>query len=210
MRAPLVCIFLFPASLLAQSNALGEPQAPSQAGPSGAGSLPNTVPNQEPLTVGEKFKLSLKRSFDPLEFFRVSIGAGLDQWRDYPENWGGGWDSFGVRMASHLGQHLVKEEIEFGVEAFDHEDPRHRKSGLAGIWPRTRYAVVHTLLRQNDRGGLMPAYSRFVGDYGAGFISRQWYPARYQTVGQGLEAGTISLGLDVGMTVFREFWPSKK
>jgi hypothetical protein len=75
-------------------------------------------------------------------------------------------------LVSHFGEHLIKEEIEFGVEAFDHEDPRHRKSGLTGIWPRTRYAIMHTLLRENDHGKLMPAYGRFIGDYGAGFMSR--------------------------------------
>jgi hypothetical protein len=214
MRAALLCAVLFPAGLLAESNPdppqpSGQNQPDSRATPA-ANSTLDAGANQEPLTIGEKFKLSWQRSLDPWELFRASVGAGLDQWRDYPSNWGEGWDSFGVRMASHFGEHLIKEEIEFGVEAFDHEDPPHGKSGLSGFWPRTRYAVVRTFVRENDHGHLMPAYSRFVGDYGAGFISREWYPARFQTVGQGLEAGTISLGLDAGMNVLREFWPSRK
>ena len=161
------------------------------------------------LTIGQKYRLALKRTFDPAEILRLSLSAGLDQWRNYPSEWGQGWDAFGVRMASHFGQHLVREQLEAGVWAIDHEDPRHRKSGLTGVWPRARYAIVHTFVTRSDSGTTMPAYSRFVGDYGAGFISREWYPDRFHTVGQGLEAGTISLGVDVGMNILREFWPHR-
>lgn len=111
-------------------------------------------------------------------------------------------------MASGFGQHLVKEQIEFGIWAVDHEDPRHRRSHLHGFWPRTKWAVVHTFVAQRDGGGEMPAYSRFIGDYGAGFISREWYPTRFHNFQQGMDAGTVSLGLDVGMNVVREFIPN--
>jgi len=163
--------------------------------------------DSEPLSLREKYQLALQRTFDPVEIFRMGLSAGLDQERNYPSEWGQGWDAFGVRMASHFGQHLIREQLEAGVWAIDHEDPRHRRSGLTGVWPRARYAIVHTFVARNDSGGSMPAYSRFIGDYGAGFISREWYPDRFHTVGQGLEAGTISLGLDVGMNILREFWP---
>ncbi len=159
------------------------------------------------LTLDEKYRLSLKRTFDPVEIFRLSASAAINQGRNYPSEWGQGWDAFGVRIASQLGQQLVREQLEFGVWAVDHEDPRWHRSGLTGVWPRTRYAIVHTFIAKSDSGTTMPAYSRFVGDYGAGFISRRWYPDRFHTVGQGLEAGTISLGFDVGMNVVREFWP---
>ena len=53
----------------------------------------------------------------------------------------------------------------------------------------------------------MFAYSRLIGDYGAGFISREWYPDRFHNVQQGIEAGSVSLGIDVRMNVLREFMP---
>jgi len=162
-----------------------------------------------PLTVKEKYHLALIRSVEPAELARIALGAGWDQLRNYPEEWGQGWDAFGVRMASGFGQHLVKEQIEFGVWAVDHEDPRHRRSGLHGVWPRTRWAVIHTLVARRDDGGSMPAYGRFIGDYGAGFVSREWYPTRFHNVQAGFDAGSASLGLDIGMNVLREFAPSK-
>ena len=162
------------------------------------------------LTEGQKYRLALARTFDPAEILRLSLSAGIDHWRNYPSEWGQGWDAFGVRVASALGQQLVREQLEFGVGVIDHEDPRHQRSGLNGVWPRARYAVVHTFVSRSDSGTNMPAYSRFIGDYGAGFISRQWYPDRFHTVGQGLEAGTISLGIDVGMNLLREFLPHRE
>jgi hypothetical protein len=191
------CIFLSSIAVLAQVQ---PGQLATQASPSIA---------SEPLSIGEKYQLALQRTFDPVEIFRMSLSAGLDQERNYPSEWGQGWDAFGVRMASHFGQHLIREQLEAGVWAIDHEDPRHRRSGLTGVGPRTRYAIVHTFVTRSDSGTTMPAYSRFVGDYGAGFISREWYPDRFHTVGQGLEAGTISLGVDVGMNILREFWPHR-
>ena len=162
-----------------------------------------------PLTVKEKYHLALIRSVEPAEVARIALGAGFDQLRNYPEEWGQGWDAFGVRMASGFGQHLIKEQIEFGVWAVDHEDPRHRRSGLHGVWPRTRWAIIHTLVVRRDDGGSMPAYSRFIGDYGAGFISREWFPTRFHNFQAGFDAGSVSFGLDVGMNVLREFAPSK-
>lgn len=167
----------------------------------------NSQTNSEPLTLGEKYKLSLDHTFDPLEWVRIAFGAAIDQADNYPSDWGQGWDAFGVRMASGFGQHIIREQLEFGVWAIDHEDPRHRRSGRHGVWPRTKYAIVHTFVAQRDGGGSMPAYSRLVGDYGAAFVSRQWFPDRFHSVRAGVDAGTVSLGIDVGLNVAREFLP---
>lgn len=181
-----------------------------QEGNNFAASEQSSSTDRQSLTLREKYQLALKRTFEPAEILRLSVSAAWNQKRNYPSEWGQGWDAFGVRMASQVGQQMVREQIEFGVWAFDHEDPRYRRSGLTGVWPRTRFAVIHTFVTRSDSGNAMPAYSRFVGDYGAGFISRQWYPDRFHTVGQGLESGTISLGFDVGMNVLREFWPHRR
>ena len=95
----------------------------------------------------------------------------------------------------------------FAVGALDHENPGHIRSKRHGFGNRLMDAVKFSVVARNDQGQLMPEYSRFVGNYAAGFISRTWWPAQYHTVGDGLESGTISLGFDVGMNVVREFWP---
>jgi hypothetical protein len=171
------------------------------------GQLPTPQSDPEPLTLGEKYKLAVDRTVDPLEIVRIAVGAAYNQARNYPSEWGQGWDAFGVRAASGFGEQLVKEQIEFGVWAIDHEDPRHRRSGLQGVWPRTKYAVVHTFIARRDDGTTIPAYNRFIGDYGSGFVSREWYPTRFHNVQQGLDAGSVNLGFDVAINVAREFLP---
>ena len=69
-------------------------------------------------------------------------------------------------------------------------------------WIRRTFSASRWARR--DDGGQMPAYSRFIGDYGAG---REWYPTRFHNVAQGIDAGSVSLGIDVGMNVAREFMP---
>ena len=77
----------------------------------------------------------------------------------------------------------------------DHEDPRYFVSGSGGPWKRTWYSMVHEFVVHNDNGTMMPAYSRFVADYGMPFIAQQWRPGRFRTTPDGLRAGTCSLGL---------------
>jgi hypothetical protein len=61
-----------------------------------------------------------------------------------------------------------------------------------------------------DDGKFMPAYSRFIGAYGAAYIARTWYPPQYQTFMSGFKAGSESLGFDVATNLLREFWPDIK
>ncbi len=67
-------------------------------------------------------------------------------------------------------------------------------------------AVKYTFVVRNDNGGVMPSYSRFVGAYGAAFLSRLWYPYGFQHLRNGLSAGTTTLAIDAGMNVVREFF----
>ena len=104
----------------------------------------------------------------------------------------------------------MKEQIEFGMQALDHESPLHLRSKRAGLKNRALDAVWNTFICENDKGKLMPAYSRFVADYGAAFISRAWYPREYHNVQAGFSAGSVALGVDVGMNFLLEFGPDIK
>jgi hypothetical protein len=170
--------------------------------------VPGTAQNtSRPLTVRQKFQYRLSHTFDPWELLRGNLAAGFDQWRDYPEEWGQGWDAYGVRFASAFGQHLIKEQLMFGVEVIDHEDPRRPRSENPTFKGRVLDAVKYTFIARSDSGRMMPAYSRFVGAYGAAFISRYgWYPAEFRNAATPLKAGTTTLAIDAGMNVLRELW----
>src|SRR5690348_18102481 len=95
--------------------------------------LPAEVIRQPPMTVAQKYKYHMKQAVDPWGVLRGGAGAALDQWRDHPGGWGQGWDTYGVRVASHFGQNFIKQNILFGVQALDHENPEHIRSKRSGF-----------------------------------------------------------------------------
>lgn len=163
-----------------------------------------------PMSVGAKFRYRFRHAVDAGQALRLAAGSGIDQARNSPREWGQDADAFGIRVASHFGQHFIKEQLLFAVEALDHENPVRIHSTRAGFKNRLIDAVKYTFIVRNDNGEMMFSYSRLIADYGAGFISRTWYPQRLHSFGSGLQAGTTSLALDVGMNVLREFWPDLK
>ncbi|HEY6389800.1 MAG TPA: hypothetical protein VIX89_00905 [Bryobacteraceae bacterium] len=139
---------------------------------------------------------------------RVGGGAAIQHLRNSPHEWGGGVAGFGKRLGSAFGQHLVKNSIQFGVASVRHEELGYRPSGKRGFGPRMKYALVSTVVtHKTTTGKRTPALGRISGDFGSGLISRAWQPARLHTVGSGLAAGGIMLGVDAGSHVVREFWP---
>src|SRR6516162_3187247 len=86
---------------------LGQP-APS------ASSAPTTGPQSaqwQKLSVKEKLRYDARHFFDVDNVVYAGLGAGLDQWRERPAEWGEGWGSFAQRYGSHLGQYAIQRSI---------------------------------------------------------------------------------------------------
>ena len=162
------------------------------------------------LSVGEKLRYDWVHLFDVDHMVFAAIGAGVDQARDKPGEWGQGWGAYGQRFGSHVGFYVIQRSIMFPVQAIDHEDVRYFRSERTSYKGRIADAFLHTVWRHNDSGGMMPAYSEFLGDYGAAAISRQWWPAHDRTASAILIAGSNTLLIDAGINVFEEFKPDIK
>ena len=98
----------------------------------------------------------------------------------------------------------------FPVQAIDHEDTRYFPSTRTSVKGRIGDALLHTIWRHNDSGGMMPAYSEFLGDYGAAAASRMWWPANYHHGSSILIAGSDTVLVDAGINVLHEFTPDIK
>ncbi len=166
----------------------------------------------QPLTGKQRFHRYLRSTYGRSAIARSGAGAGLNQLRGHPPEWGGGFGGFGRRFGSAFGQHVVKGTIEYGVGTALKEDLRYYPSQRTTVKGRARDAVVHTFIvhvhRNNGRRTF--AVSRVAGGFGSGMISRAWYPAPYSGLGAGLASGGVSIGADVGANVAREFWPDIK
>jgi hypothetical protein len=140
-----------------------------------------------------------------------AAGAAIGQLRNSRHEWGGGAGGFAKRLASKLGQHAVKETIQFGVATWHHEDLHYQRSNLHGTGPRMKYALVSTFIVPRTNGpGKTVALGRISGNLGAGVISRAWQPASTAGLGAGLASGGIGLGAEAGINMAREFWPRKR
>jgi len=176
------------------SNAVSGPSSPQWRG----------------LSVKQKLGYDARHLFDVENFIYAGMGAGLDQLRERPGQWGDGSGAFGQRYGSHLGQYLVQRSIMAPVQAIDHEDTRYFRSRRTSYKGRLRDAFLQTIWRHNDSGGMMPAYSEFLGDYAAAAVSRMWWPKQYHTVSAVLIAGSDTVLIDAGINVLHEFAPDVK
>jgi len=203
--------------------------APSSADPSSPGSLPSSsssspapdtssqflLPSSptelstsaRQLTLGDRFDIYMKSFTEPGFVVGPSLGAADNQWRNNPVEWGQGSDAFGRRLASGYARAGISNTIRAGFAAVDHEDPRYHRSGLHGVWPRARYALVHTFITPIDVGGQTFAFSSVAGSYGAAFIANAWYPASEATVGHALVRGSTAMAWRIAGNEFREFGP---
>jgi hypothetical protein len=159
-----------------------------------------------PLTLWQNYAWSLDQIFGPGELFVVAARTAFDHSRSRPSSWGGGLEGYTMRAASRLGRVAVRQEIAFAVRALDHEDPRYFRSPGAGGWRRTRYAVGHTFVVRNERGGTMPAYSLLVADFATPFIAQAWRPEPINA-GREFRGGAVAIGFAAVGNLGREFWP---
>lgn len=174
---------------------------------------PVTGPNSaqwKGLTVKEKLRYDWRHLFDTENVVFAGIGAGVDQWRGRPREWGEGWGPYFERYGSHLGQYVVQRSIMFPVQAIDEEDTRYFPSKRTTFKGRLADAFLHTVWRHDDTGGMMPAYSEFFGDYGAAAVSRLWWPRHYHTGSAIFIAGSDTILVDAGINVLHEFTPDIK
>jgi len=162
-----------------------------------------------PLTLKQKWLYSMSEIFGPSRVAAYAAYAIYGNIFNFPKQWGRSGDSLAIRLAGNFGNSLIRHNVQFAMQALDHEDPRYFRSGQHGAWSRTKYAVVHTFAVRKDDGSWMPAYSLLATDYGMPYIVRQWRPERFHTM-DGIQIGTLGIGISMGSNIFNEFWPDLK
>ncbi len=207
-RPALLVFALGSTSCLLAQDGQNPPEEQDETSGSASASSPSTL--YTPLTLREKYMYSFNRVFSGPRAVSLLTHAAYDSVSRNSDGWGNGMDAFGVRLASHFGRSLLRQNIAFGIRALDHEDPRFFQSESQNAWKRAKDAIVQTFVVRNDSGRLMPAYSRFIADYGMPFIAQQWRPPGTRTIGEGFRAGSAALGATVGLNVAQEFWPDLK
>jgi hypothetical protein len=190
---------------LAILAAAGSIQAQEQTGmSSGMTGLPAPqVDDYTPETRAERLKSYVNSTFGPLAAGQSVARGSLNQARGIPHGWHGA-GGFGSRVGLDFARHAIRQTIEHGAAAVLHEDNRYHTLRRGSVLARTRHAIVSTFVARRDSGGRRIAISRLGSAGGAAVLSHAWMPA---LVGSAASSFGLTLAGDMGVNVFREFWP---
>jgi hypothetical protein len=171
-------------------------------------SMAQTAPDRStPMTQADRGREYLRNLVSPAALVAATAGAGIGQWEDTPGEWRQGAEGYGRRVASSYGKHVVGQTLLFGAASLLHEDDRYFPVPRRGFQARLSYALESTLVARRDDGTRTLSYSRFGSDLGAAFLSRLWQPPSTRGPGAAMRSFGISVGVQTGFNVAREFVP---
>lgn len=150
-------------------------------------------------------KRYLSSIFGPVSVGKNVALAGLNTWKNSPEEWGPTWEGFGRRVASNFGQSIIKNSIQFGLDEALKVDSHFYRSKDKSVGARVGNALISPVTARTESGRRTIGVPRIVGTYASAIIAREtWYPDRYSWK-DGVKSGTISLGFNAGFNLIKEF-----
>ena len=156
-------------------------------------------------TPKERFKRYVMSTVGPMPMVRAGFSAGLQQWRDTPEEWGQGMEGYGRRFASNMGRNFIQQTVTYGLDSALELDTGFQRSKREGFWPRLKDALVQNVTSRTKSGNRVISAPRIAGAYTAGVVATEtWYPDRYNWK-DGIRHGTTTLLTGFGINVLREF-----
>ena len=153
----------------------------------------------------ERFNRYMKSSVGPFRLGYTAFTAGVNQWRDHPEEWGQGMKGYGKRYASSLGQNAIHQTVTYGLDLGLGLDTGFQKSNREGFGPRLKHALLENITSRTKSGNRVISVPRLAGVYSGAIIAHQtWYPDRYN-IQDSLRSGTTQFLTGFGINLVREF-----
>lgn len=238
LAASMICALVLPGELwaqqAAQAPAPASPSAPAQTGQKTEGdkdtqapdpykpqndrifwALPNflTVENASnvpPLTVGGKFKLVARSTFDPVEYPFVGVVALINQASNSEPSFGQGLRGYAKRYGTAFGDTVIGNFMTNAVvPSLLRQDPRYYQLGKGGFLRRASYALTRVFVTRADSGAKQFNYSEILGNaMGAGIANAYHPPPR--TLANDVSIWWTSIGWDAAGFELKEFWPDIK
>jgi hypothetical protein len=191
-----ISILVFFAATLIPAHA----QRPSATPPPGSTKPAFVFPTRE-----QRLKRYVKSVVGPFSLLGIGVSAGIDQWRDDPEEWEQGASGYGKRYASQFGKIAIQETVIYGLDTALHQDTGFRRSTRKGFLPRATDALLENVTSRTTTGSRVFSVPRFAGVYSSRIIAAEtWYPSRYN-YRDGLRSGTRALATGFALNLVREF-----
>jgi hypothetical protein len=165
--------------------------------------------NVPPLTVGQKFKLITRSSFDPAQFVWYGLISGIGQADNSESAYGQGWGAYGKRYATTMADGTVEGYMVSGIfPSVLKQDPRYFIMGKGTVMHRTVYALSRLFITRSDSGHAEFNASEILGSASAAAISTYGYhPENDKTLSNTASVWGTQVAYDGIAIVIKEFWP---
>jgi len=162
--------------------------------------------NAAPLNTKQKFSLALRKTFDPVAFIGISLGAGIEQATNFYPGYGQGLKGYAKRWGALFATGRISDILSRAVfPSLFHQDPRYFYQGSGSTWSRVGHAVGDAFVARSDSGHLMPSYSYLLGNISSAALSNLYYPDSSRGVGLILTNAAIGIGGRAAQNLIREF-----
>ena len=169
----------------------------------------NDIPaNRHPLTVREKYILSLHQAFDISAHIGNAFQAALQQAANGQPRYGQGWGAYAERFAANEGDQITGSILIYGfLPSILHEDPRYFRQGRGSAVSRMWYAINRTFVARRDKGTPGFNTSETLGQLISCGISTSYYPPRDRGVNRVFSNWAVNLGGNSAYNVLSEYYP---
>ncbi len=159
------------------------------------------------LTSGQKFRLALRTSIDPVTFVIDAATAGIEQSQNAFSGYGQGAEGFAKRFGAAYADDAIGTMIGSAIfPSLLHQDPRYFYKGTGSIPSRALYAISTVVICRGDNGHWEPNYSNVAGNLVSAGISNLYYPASNRNgAGVTMENALISTGEGAVSALLQEF-----
>ena len=167
--------------------------------------------NPAPFSAGQKFRLALRTSVDPISIAIPGVIASVEQWQDGFSGYGQGAAGYAKRFGASSADSAISIMITDAIlPSILRQDPRYFYKGTGSIRSRALYAVATAVICKGDNGRWQPNYSNVLGNLAAASISNLYYPPTDRH-GLGLTVDNWLIGTASGGagTLFQEFLVKK-
>jgi hypothetical protein len=162
-----------------------------------------------PMTVSDKFILSVRDTFDYGSVLSAGFSAGFGQAIRADPEYGDGMAAYGRYLwRAYVNEGVGNFFTEGALPSLMHQDPRYYSIGKGGGFKhRLAYAITRAVITKTDSGGTTFNCAEVLGSGMEGGVAVAYSPAQDRTVGRAFETWGARIGSDALANVANEFWP---
>lgn len=160
-----------------------------------------------PMTPGQKFRLAVRTSIDPVTFGIAAATAGIEQGTNSFSGYGQGADGYAKRFGASYADDAIDTFIGGAIlPSILHQDPRFFYKGTGSVTSRALYAISTVVICRGDNGRWQPNYSNVAGNLISAGISNLYYPASNRnSAGVTIDNALINTAEGAASALLQEF-----